>query len=440
MKEQAALVSSGLGLVSWPLLAQAAPAVGIVLGALAVVVAFAVRGAIRGAYWDEEVGGRGSTVLVGMWLRQCFAWGMQPIVRAVLWFGLPAQALTILSLFLAVGAGAAISVGWMTLGGVLFVTSGVCDFFDGRIARHQGTAGPRGALLDSVIDRYVEAIVFAGLAWYFRNTWVLAVVLVAMAGSSLVPYVRARGESLGVPFKNVGIVQRPERIVILGGSLLTSSIVEVFLPHRVGGVSHRVIVIGLVLLALSTMASSLQRLVYASRFLRARDSEPSRPPADTGSLVRHASGGALATALDFAAVVAMVELAGLNPVIATALGCGLGALVNCTANRLWAFQRTPGSVARAGRYAFVACTSAGLNSGLLAILLLMPVGGYVMLWWLVRGSVYVLWNHPLYRDYVFHTESPATPADSETRVREGGDGSGPELASGSQPRVRGVGT
>ncbi len=446
MTDSPTLALASVGASSWALVPHLAPALVLVFSAVSLVVAFAVRGMVRGQYWDEQVAGRGSTVLVGMWLRQCFAWGMQPVLSGLFWVGLPAAALTVLSLFLAIGAGAAIAVGWMTLGGVLFVASGICDFLDGRVARHQGTAGPRGALLDSVIDRYVEAIVFAGLAWYYRGTWVLAVVLAATAGSSLVPYVRARGEALGVPFSNVGIVQRPERIVILGASLLTSSIVESMRSPRSGDVPHRVIVAGLVILAVSTFVSSLQRFVYASRALAPHASTSplagagalasknpvaavagavaervGRTAFGRGSLVRNAGASALATVVDFSLVLAMVEWGRLHPVLATALGCFGGAVVNFSVNRFWVFQRRRPTWGTAARYAFVSLTSAGLNSGLLAVLLLVPLGGYSLLWWVVRGCVYVLWNYPLHRDYVFEPPRHVVPVAADSPNSESAD-------------------
>ncbi len=395
---------------SQAMLSSAAPAGLLVLAAFGLGIAFATRNLIVGTFRDEQVAGRGSTAIVGDWLRQCFAWGMQPVIRGVLWLDLPAAALTILALLTAIGSGAALASGAFTLGGSLFAVSGICDFLDGRIAREKGTAGPSGALLDSVIDRFAEAAVFAGLAWYYRGTWVLAAVLGAMSGSFLVPYVRARGEALGVTFHNVGVVQRPERFVILGSALLISPIVEQVVPRDLASVPHRLVALGLIALAISTGVSVVQRMLHASRALNASGPE-SKGFAGRGSLVRNAIASAAATAVDFAAVVAMVELASLQPATATLFGCALGAVVNFVVNRFWAFETTRPMLPMAARYAFVSASSAGLNAGLLSLLLMLPTAGYAIIWWVVRGVVYLLWNFPLHRDYVFSRASLPPLAD-----------------------------
>ena len=64
---------------------------------------------------------------------------------------------------------------------------------------------PSGAALDSILDRYVESALIVGLAWYYRESWVLVACLLALTGSLLVPYVRARGESLGVRHGGRGV-------------------------------------------------------------------------------------------------------------------------------------------------------------------------------------------------------------------------------------------
>ncbi len=401
MNDARTLLALGDSISHDTMMVHAAPALAIVAGAGSLALAFATRNIIVGQYRDAQMEARGSTAVVGMWLRNCFSWGMQPVIAALLWLGLPAAALTILALFLAIGAGAALASGWITLGGTLFVLSGICDFLDGRIARNQGTAGPAGALLDSVVDRYVEAVVFMGLAWYYRETWVLVAVLAAMAGSSLVPYVRARGESLGVAFPNIGIVQRPERVAVLGASLLVSPIIESAAPGPASGIPHPVLALGLVLLAVSTGVSSLQRLVHASRALVPADRRPRPRLAGRGSILRNGAAAAIATAVDFSAVVCMVELSRLSPVVATLLGCAIGAVINFLVNRFWAFEWRRPTLTMVARYGFVSSTSAGLNAGLLAILLLLPSLNYAFVWWIVRGTVFLLWNFPLHRDYVF---------------------------------------
>jgi len=95
----------------------------------------------------------------------------------------------------------------------------VFDLLDGGIARATGTVSKRGALMDSVFDRVSELAVLLGLAMYFvsgADESELAVLLafVAMSGSTMVSYVRARAEGLGVK-GTAGFMTRPERIAVL---------------------------------------------------------------------------------------------------------------------------------------------------------------------------------------------------------------------------------
>jgi len=368
---------------------------------LVAMVVFAVRNRTREAYRDAEMLRRGATPILGMWLRQYFAWLMRPLVGALVGLRLPPNAVTTLSLLLAVGAAVAAAAGRMALGGWLFVASGLCDFLDGKLAREAKTAGPSGALLDSVLDRYSEAALYIGLAWFYRDTWVLLVVLLAMVGALVVPYVRARAEALGVDFPNVGLVQRPERVAILGASLALSPIGEVIFDPFNPKPIHRLAVVAILLLAAATQLSALQRLRFAYRELTAGGRAARPHPLGRGSMFRNVVAGFVATVADFAVVAFLVEGKVLSPALATALGCGVGAVVNFSVNRVWAFGTDGPKLAQAGRYAFVSTSSAVLNSGLVAVMLLLPAVPYQLAWVLVRGAVYLTWNFPLQRDYVF---------------------------------------
>ena len=109
--------------------------------------------------------------------------------------------------------------------GLLLLPMSALDSLDGALARLQGSASKFGAFLDSVLDRYVEIFFFAGAAWYFAETSTrLGVMgsLLALSGSLMVSYCRARAEGLGIECK-VGILQRPERLIILGVALVFST-------------------------------------------------------------------------------------------------------------------------------------------------------------------------------------------------------------------------
>ena len=93
--------------------------------------------------------------------------------------------------------------------------AGVCDSIDGELSRLSGRQSSIGAFLDSTVDRFGEALVFAGIAWYYRaQPWYVMLTIAAMVLSLMVSYVRARAEGLGFEC-NVGWFERPVRILLM---------------------------------------------------------------------------------------------------------------------------------------------------------------------------------------------------------------------------------
>ncbi|WP_425441963.1 GtrA family protein [Stigmatella erecta] len=364
------------------------------------LLVFSIRCLFKGVPQDEETLKRGSTVLVGMFLRHYFFWIIQPLWAVVYRSGLPANALSMLSGLLGVSSGVAVAAGRFALGGWLFLAAGILDVMDGRIARLRKEANPAGAALDSVLDRYVDSAMLMGLAWYYRDTWVLLPVLMALLGTSLVPYVRARGEGLGINIRG-GAMQRLERVLFLGAGVALSPIFEaIWFPEQKHPI-HWLAVIGMVFVAVMSNVTALSRF---RALVNALAPPPVTPRKRSGlSLFGfNAAAGAIATAVDFGAVLGMVEGLKFSPVAATALGCVLGGVVNYTLNRLITF-RSRGAVApQVARYTLVSATSAMLNAGGVALLTLHPQLAYTLGWWLARGAVYFAWNLPLQRDYVFN--------------------------------------
>lgn len=363
---------------------------------------FCVRCAFKGIPRDEETLKRGATVLVGFFLRHYFFWVTQPLWKLILRSGLPANALSLLSAMLGVSSGIAVAAGRFALGGWLFLASGILDVMDGRIARTRQQANPAGAALDSVLDRYVDSAMLMGLAWYYRGNWVLLPVLVAFLGTSLVPYVRARGEGLGVNIRG-GAMQRLERVLFMGVGVALSPILEAaFFPEEKHPM-HWLAVVGLCIVAVLSNATALSRF---RALLTALAPKPKEGKRSQLSLIGfNTAAGVIATAVDFVVVVVLVERMKFSPALGTALGCGVGGVVNYTLNRVITFRSRGAMVPQLARYALVSATSALLNSGGVWLFTLHPELNYKVGWWLVRAVVYFAWNLPLQRDYVFNDDS-----------------------------------
>jgi len=363
---------------------------------------YLVRRSIRGRFRDAELEGRSTTLILGIEIRLYFAWITRPVFAFFAVTGLPADAVTLLSLLLALGAGFALAAGVVGLGAWLFIGALTLDFLDGRLARMTGQSSPAGALLDSTLDRYGEAAVFVGLAWFYRDSWVAAAALAALVGSMLVSYVRARSEGLGVD-ATVGLMQRPERGAILGVAFGVSPFLDGVLP----GPPHVVIVGALILLAVGTNITAVRRLAFGHARLGGTMFN-GWAGGGRGSLARNAVSSGLATVADFTMVSLLVTAISLEPVLATVLGCALGAVTNFSINRAWVFQSRQHPMLRAGRYGLVSLFSAGLNTGGVALILLLPDTDYRIAWIVARLLVYLAWNYPMQRAYVFsEVASPA---------------------------------
>ena len=158
-------------------------------------------------------------------------------------------------------AAALITQRLFVLAGVAFIVGSAMDALDGRYSRMSGKGTQFGAFLDSTLDRVEEGVVLAAIAAYFGSVGQevnVLVVVVAVLGSLMVSYTRARAEALGVECK-VGFAQRPPRVVILTLGILLADL-------TIGGVSP--LALSVYALALLTSVTALQRVLHVRNALR----------------------------------------------------------------------------------------------------------------------------------------------------------------------------
>lgn len=127
------------------------------------------------------------------------------------------NAISITGLVLNVVAALLVTQRYFFLAGVAFVIGSIMDTLDGRYSRMSGKGTAFGAFLDSTLDRVEEGIVLTAVAAYFAtrgDSLVVACVVIAVLGSLMVSYTRARAEALGVECK-VGLATRATRVVII---------------------------------------------------------------------------------------------------------------------------------------------------------------------------------------------------------------------------------
>ncbi len=209
------------------------------------------------------------------WIETGFPRLLDPLVGALTRAGVHPNAVTTLGFLVTVSAGIAFFLGHVQIGGALVLLGGTFDIIDGRLARSSGLASAFGSFYDSTLDRISEVVVFLGIfSLYnghqdFVDPWMVYVVGVAMAGSLMVSYTRARAEGLGIDCK-VGMMQRPERILLIGFAAL------------IFGTRWNAAVLTWVLIAMAATTSftTFQRIVWVFRHTPPRMPLPSHSPSE----------------------------------------------------------------------------------------------------------------------------------------------------------------
>lgn len=161
--------------------------------------------------------------MITAWARRFFKGTLDRIAQVFARLGVSPNQLTLAGLVLQAVVAVVIALGHLRLGGVLLILFSVFDAFDGALARLTGRTSRFGAFFDATLDRYAEALILLGLLVYYTGqsgarTEIL-LVYVAMVGSLLVSYTRAKAESLNIPCLE-GILTRAERVALLVIGLL----------------------------------------------------------------------------------------------------------------------------------------------------------------------------------------------------------------------------
>jgi CDP-diacylglycerol--glycerol-3-phosphate 3-phosphatidyltransferase len=160
--------------------------------------------------------------------------------------------LTLFGLVLNAVVAALLATNHLVAGGLMIIAAGLFDMLDGALAKITNRMSTFGAFLDSVVDRYSEALILLGLLlhyYYLQGTQsILEIVLiyVILVGSMMISYARARAGALHI-HNEVGILARPERIILLAIGLIFQTVLLFWV---------------LLFLAVGTQFTAIQRVVY----------------------------------------------------------------------------------------------------------------------------------------------------------------------------------
>jgi archaetidylinositol phosphate synthase len=142
---------------------------------------------------------------------------------------------------------------------ILLLASGYCDILDGALARLCQKTTPFGGFLDSLLDRYADSAIYIGIIIGGLCTVLWG--LLALIGSLLVSYSRARAEAAGIKMETVGLAERAERIIIIA----VASLAQIFMAKAIEA--------AMILLAVLTNLTVLQRSLHAYKALKKKEGE-----------------------------------------------------------------------------------------------------------------------------------------------------------------------
>jgi CDP-diacylglycerol--glycerol-3-phosphate 3-phosphatidyltransferase len=190
---------------------------------------------------------------------------IDPVSRRLAGAHIHPHVLTVMGFILSLAAANFFRIGSFLWAAVAIILGGTCDILDGRIARATGKGSTYGAFFDSTIDRYSEIFIFLGLTWFYydRSRITVLVILLAVAGSMMVSYTRARAEGLGLECR-VGLLQRQHRIILLVAGALLGSI---------PGTRHLAMLAVVWIIAILANITAVQRVAYIHRQIKQKTSQ-----------------------------------------------------------------------------------------------------------------------------------------------------------------------
>jgi CDP-diacylglycerol--glycerol-3-phosphate 3-phosphatidyltransferase len=169
---------------------------------------------------------------------------------------------TVAGLLFSIVSGLLFWKGYLVAAGFALVISGMCDVLDGRLARNTHRMSSFGALFDSTVDRYSEVFAYLGIMAFYDNSFISALVIMAIAGSLLTSYARARAEGLNIECK-IGLMQRPERITFLAAGAIFGAPFDAML-----GTKYLLMKIALVGIAILANVTVIQRVMHVRKKLK----------------------------------------------------------------------------------------------------------------------------------------------------------------------------
>jgi CDP-diacylglycerol--glycerol-3-phosphate 3-phosphatidyltransferase len=212
------------------------------------------------------------------WFKRGFVALLNPVVDTLIRHRVHPNIISTFGFLVTLAGASIIFARALVPGVVICLIGGMVDILDGRVARETGLASKFGSFYDSTLDRISEIVVYFSLYAYFRPLphfwWVGYVVISAMVGSLMVSYTRARAEALGIDCK-VGLMQRPERVVLLGLGGVLTPVVAAFAPEW----QYAPLLIAVGLIAVLSNFTAVERIYAVYKVAHGVPLDDATPPA-----------------------------------------------------------------------------------------------------------------------------------------------------------------
>jgi len=235
----------------------------VLAGVLAAFCALTLRVGVRSF---ERLEREAPLAIVGKAPMEAVYSALQPVARLFVWLGISANGVTLSSLVFAGVAALFFATGHFGLGAVAACTAALADAVDGLVARQTHTVSRFGQLLDTTVDRYVEALFLGGIAIHVHATaWMLAVVLAALVGGFMVSYASSMLRELGAPDQRAPM-RRAERLTFLIAGTVLVPLVASTAPSLEPAYQLSPLLVALGAIAVVGNVSAARRVLAAGRW------------------------------------------------------------------------------------------------------------------------------------------------------------------------------
>jgi CDP-diacylglycerol--glycerol-3-phosphate 3-phosphatidyltransferase len=228
------------------------------------VVAFAIAKVAWGTRGHERLAREKGLPLLGKVPMEAVYAVILPLGRGLARIGVSANAVSVASLAIAAGAGVLFATGHFGAGAAVAVVATLADALDGIVARETRTSNRFGQVLDTTIDRYVDALLLGGIAIFVRlEVWLLVLTIAAVVGGFMVSYASSvlrelKADDSGAPMR------RAHRVAYLLGAAMLVPFTELLFPHGALGLRLAPVVAALGAIAVVGNVSAVSRLLRAA--------------------------------------------------------------------------------------------------------------------------------------------------------------------------------